>query len=172
MARPTLAEGYSKWRGETEELYEYRSPSSPFVPVLGLVGVYVSLIGTEEKLTSYHWRGSVLANVDAFEGLKRSLDRITYVRGRLDATAPMAVSRELTSEYNSQQGRRAHESLIDGLPEELHAVAQNEAFLAETLGYAAHDFAVSFEPLRLSQDGEAAFTVIYPKTARFVAEQS
>ncbi|MDB5170283.1 MAG: hypothetical protein JWN82_679 [Candidatus Saccharibacteria bacterium] len=168
MGRPNLEEGFKFWRDEVAEL-ERPEKDIPYIPVIALAGIYVALNRDPQKLTSYDWRRTVLTNDDAMAGFRQSL--IDFFRDRVDDDFMISIDHNDPGHNTSMQSRNKYDSVIDGLPDSVIALPENETFLAESLGLARHDDAIELNPLRLSVQGMYAFASHYPRTAEFVGEQ-
>ncbi|MCA9325123.1 hypothetical protein KDA23_03610 [Candidatus Saccharibacteria bacterium] len=156
-----LAEGFSVWREEVDDLR--RRTDVPYIPVIALVGIYVAVTRETDQLTSYAWRQAVLSSEDAMAGLHRNVSE--FFKDQLDEMYQIKVEGYYSPENTSLQFQHANRSLMDGLPAEVTHVTGKELFLAQSLGYGCHDFGIGLEPLRLLDQGEYAFRSNYPETA-------
>ena len=166
IARSSVADGYRGWREEVESL-ERPEKEVVYTPIIALAGVYIASTIDPDLLNSYSWRQSVLENKDALAGLRASLQ--SYHRDRLDDTFDISVESTVPEEGAALQYVCFHRSLINGMPEHTTVVAENEWFLASTLGYAEHDYALTFYPLRMAPGGLEALRNNYPRTEVFVS---
>jgi hypothetical protein len=167
MARPDVHEGFRLWRDEVEAL-ERPEKEVVYIPIIALTGIYTVCTQKEELLNSYHWRRTVLESADALTGLRTSLSSIH--RDSVDDTFELPIEHVKPDEGAALQFVASYASLMDGLPEGVNSVAYNEWFLAQNLGYAEHDYGVTFYPLRLSVGGIEAIKNNYPLTSQFVSE--
>lgn len=166
IARPSVADGYKLWREEVEAL-ERPEKEVVYIPIIALAGVYIAGTTNPGLLNSYSWRRSVLDNEDALAGLRASLQ--SYHRDSVDDTFDIPVESTVPDEDAALQYVCFHRSLIDGMPEDTTTVAENEWFLASTLGYAEHDYSLTFYPLRMAAGGLEALRNNYPRTEAFVS---
>jgi hypothetical protein len=169
MSRPSVEGGFKFWREEVEgdQLFDKQVP---YIPVIALVGVYAAFNTDRTRLNSYQWRQTVLHSPNALDGLRQSLS--SFFRDELDDEYEVSIIEQAPEPQASNQHHHAYDSLINGLPGHVTVVPLNELFLAQTLGFARHDYAVGFNPLRLYDQGPLAFKNHYPKTASFVDEHS
>lgn len=169
MARPTLAEGFEFWNEEVMLLERPEQPV-PYIPVIALVGLYTALHLKPAEQTSYHWRQAVLQNEYAVSGFRQSLQ--SFFKDSIDDTFLIPIAHLAASNGEASQYRFAYKSLCDGLPSDQLEIPENERFLAQQLGYAAHDHSAAFNPLRLYDQGPVSLRNHYPATAEFLAEQA
>jgi hypothetical protein len=167
----SLEEGYGVWRDEAYAKYQgVFSYPVPYIPVVGLVAVYTTFEHRAERLTSYAWRQSVLASETALEGLRASLS--TMFRDQLDDTFEVPFREYEPEPGAAGQHLHAHASITDGAPFVMLTMPGREYHLARDLGYASHDYTLTFAPLRLTGDGRGAMANHYPITTEFLEEQS
>lgn len=169
MARPSIDEGFRFWRNEVET-FDNPEKVVPYIPVIALVGVYVTFAASPDALTSYSWRQAVLNSDDAMQGFRQSLS--SFIQDRADDMFELPIEFHEPEEHAAKQFICAHQSLMDGLPDESKTIPENEWFLAQTLGFARHDHGVMLDPLRLIEGGDYAFRSNYPLTADFVSENT
>jgi hypothetical protein len=167
MARPDVHEGFWLWRDEVEAL-ERPEKETVYIPIIALTGIYTVCTQKEELLNSYHWRRTVLDSADALTGLRASLSSMH--RDSVDDTHELPIEHVTPDEGAALQFVASYASLMDGLPEGTTSIPENEWFLAQNLGYAEHDYAVTFYPLRLIIGGLQAIKNNYPLTSQFVNE--
>ncbi len=168
MIRPSIEKGFKVWRNEVEGLERPEKAETTYIPVVALVGVYVATTTDPSKLNSHHWRQAVLGNEDAMEGFRRSLT--SFFKDELDDTYELPIETYYADESAALQQRNAYDSILDGLPEGVGALPENELFLARTLGFARHDHAVGLNPLRLWVYGPECVRNNYPITWGFIEE--
>ena len=167
MSNLDLNEGFKFWRDEVTSL-EQPERQVVYTPVIALVGIYTAAVQHKEQLNSYSWRQAVLHSDEALEGLRLSISSLH--NDRIDDTFELPIEFHKPDEGAALQYVCSHASLIDGIPEETSMVAENEWFLAQNLGYAEHDYSVTFNPLRLSAGGIESIRNNYPQTSRLIGE--
>lgn len=170
MSHLSLEEGFEFWRNEVLGL-ERPEKEVPYIPIIALAGVYIACGGDSvEDLTSYRWRRAVLASQPALDGLRRSLT--SSFKDTLDDDYDIPLAHLAIEPDAAMQYQFAHTSLLDGMPDGQETIKENELFLAQTLGYAAHDHSVAFDPLRLYDQGPVGLRNFYPRTAALVEDRS
>jgi hypothetical protein len=158
-----LERGYSFWQHEVDEGLLINH-GVPYVPMLALVGIYTATVHEREKLTSYHWRHSVLESNTALRGLRLSLDN--FHSSELDET--VLVDPEELGYPAGLHGGQVRKSMYDGAPDKHLKIPLAEHFLAKHLGLAVHDDAVYLQPLRLTDGGQYTIQNHYPQTADYI----
>jgi hypothetical protein len=169
MAQPSTNEGFGLWKKEVDSL-EYPEKQVIYIPIIALAGIYTACVKQPELLNSYNWRRTVLQSEDALAGLRASLSSMH--RDSVDDTFELPVEDMKPEDGSALQFVCSHASLIDGMPAGTVTVPENEWFLAQNLGYAEHDYGVTFHPLRLSAGGVQALRNNYPQTSAFVMENT
>lgn len=167
MAESATDFGYRLWRDEVESLARPEK-DVPYIPIIALAGIYIAHTPDIDSLNSYSWRRSVLSSQDALSGIRESLT--SFHRDEIDIDFEIPIHYIKPEEGAALQHVCAYASLIDGLPEGVTTVAGNELFLAQTLGFAEHDYGVTFYPLRMAAGGLQALRNNYPITEAYVTE--
>lgn len=166
MPHLSVAEGFEFWRDEVAGL-ERPEKEVPYIPIIALAGVYIACVGdASTELTSYKWRRAVLASSSALDGLRQSLT--SMFKDNLDDDFDIPIANLDLEQGAAMQHQFAHHSMLNGMPEDEQTIRANELFLAETLGFAAHDHSVAFDPLRLCDQGPVGLRNFYPRTAELV----
>lgn len=169
MPELDIEKGFKFWRDEVEGL-EKPEKMVPYIPAIALVGIYTVCVEDPKLRNSYNWRHAVLRSEDAMSGMRASLDFTQ--KDEIDDTYKVPIDLMKPDEGAALQHVCAYVSLKDGLPHGITQVPANEMFLARTLGYAEHDYGVTFSPLRLSVDGIDALRNNYPLTAQLIGNNS
>lgn len=164
MTQPDLEQGFKFWREEVAQL-ERPEKDVPYIPVLALAGIYIAT-RHNEALTSYAWRKAVLRNDCAVSTLRDSLN--SFHKDELDYDFEIPLENLDIEPGAAMQYQFAHLSMMNGLPQGNRSISERELFLARTLGYAAHDHGLTFEPLQLTDQGKFALRNFYPKTAEMI----
>jgi len=171
MSRPSLETGFEFWRDEVGEPDFFKQADTPYIPAIALVGLYVALYPGAEPKTSYGWRQAILQSPAAKEGLRNGL--VNLHSDHIDKEYVIPLRYLVTDNFSSNQAGQAHQSLLHGLPKNIVEIKANELFLATALGFARHDEGVGFNPdLHLTPQGQYAVKSYYPKTAKFIRNNS
>lgn len=164
MTQPeSLEAGYSFWQNEVDEGLLINH-GVPYIPMLALVGIYRANVQDHERLTSYHWRHSVLESDTAMRGLRLSLDN--FHSHELDDMT--VIDPEEEGYPAGLHGGQVKRSMYDGTDQEEIKIPLAEHFLARHLGFAMHDDLAYLQPLRLTEQGQLAVKNHYPKTAELI----